>query len=177
MSEHAYSYVVKVGDRTYNVLVRPAGENRFRVVVEGEELEVFVETGRPSVAARPEPAKPVEAKASPGGSGHSSESADKRPEAMPRAAPAPASVPSAAPTAPAAAPAVSGAVIASPIPGKVLKVLVNPGDLVSPGKLVATLESMKMEVEVFSDKNGRVRDVRARPGDFVNVGDPLVVLE
>jgi acetyl-CoA carboxylase biotin carboxyl carrier protein len=56
-------------------------------------------------------------------------------------------------------------------------VLVNVGDTVSPGQLVATLESMKMEVQVLSSRGGRVREVRVRPGDFVNVGDPIIVLE
>ena len=65
----------------------------------------------------------------------------------------------------------------APIPGKVLKVLVNIGDVVSPGQLVATLESMKMEVQVFSSRGGRVKEIRVRSGDFINVGDPILILE
>ncbi len=171
MSGRSHSYVVRVGDRTYSVLVRPLGENRFKVVVEGEEVEVLVESGGSNITvARPEPTKLTEAGTSPRGYEPSPKSTNRKPETGSGAVSTPA-------TGPGVVPAVVGATIAAPIPGKVLKVLVSPGDSVSPGKLVATLESMKMEVEVFSDKSGRVKEVRVRPGEFVNVGDSLVVLE
>lgn len=175
MNEISYSYVVRVKDKTYNVMVRPSGEGRFRVLVEDTELDVFVETGQPIVRTLPSAnlVMPVESKPPVSETKAPTESGTKKPETGPGVV-VQAPVPTAAPIAPVAA---GGAVIASPIPGKVLKVLVNPGDAVSPGKLVATLESMKMEVEVFSDKSGKVKEVKARPGDFVNVGDPLIVLD
>lgn len=177
MSEYPYGYVVRVGDKTYNVLVRPIGEGRFKVLVENTELDVFVEGGQTIVKPQPsvatvssvEPKTPTTDKAKPPSDGGS-----RRPETSSETAPA-AITPAATPTAPVTA--VGGATIASPIPGKVLKVLVSPGELVNPGKLVATLESMKMEVEIFSDKSGKVKEVRVRPGDFVNVGDPLILLD
>ena len=176
MSEYPYGYVVRVKDRTYNVLVKPIGEGRFRVLVEDTELDVFVESGQ--VAARPQhntsATSPTELKTSSTETKPPSSEGSKKQEAD-AGITLKAAVPTAAPTAPVAA--TGGAAIASPIPGKVLKVLVNPGDPVNPGKLVATLESMKMEVEIFSDKSGKVKEVRVRPGDFVNVGDPLILLD
>lgn len=175
MNEASHSYVVRVGDKTYNVIVRPSGEGRFRVVVEDTELDVYVEMGQPVVRTQPNTdlTRSTEPRPSTSKAETPSNGSGKKSEASSAVLPQ-TPVPTAAPTAPVA---VGGAVIASPIPGKVLKVLVNPGDAVNPGKLVATLESMKMEVEVFSDKSGKVREVRARPGEFVNVGDPLIVLD
>lgn len=175
MSEVSYNYVVRVKDRAYNVMVRPSGEGRFRVLVEDTELDVLVEAGQSVVRTPPSvgPATPADARTPAVDVRAPADASVKKPESGPGVA-VQAPVPTAAPAAPVV---TGGAVIASPIPGKVLKVLVNPGDVVSPGKLVATLESMKMEVEVFSDKGGKVKEVRARPGDFVNVGDPLIVLD
>ncbi|MEM4866712.1 MAG: biotin/lipoyl-containing protein [Sulfolobales archaeon] len=177
MSEYSYGYVVRVGDKTYNVLVRPVGEGRFKVLVENTELDVFVEGGQTIVKPQPstgtassvEPKTPAVDKAKPPSDRGSKKSETVSGTALTAVAPV------ATPTAPVTA--VGGAIIASPIPGKVLKVLVSPGEPVNPGKLVATLESMKMEVEVFSDKSGRVKEVKVRPGDFVNVGDPLILLD
>ncbi|MCS7099639.1 MAG: acetyl-CoA carboxylase biotin carboxyl carrier protein subunit [Sulfolobales archaeon] len=168
MSERPYSYLVKIGDRAYSVLVRPSGEGRFKVVVEGVEVEVYVEAEKTLVKTpiSSTELKPAVSEGPPRGEGA------KKQENAPGVAAS-----STAPVAMPAATAVGGAAITSPIPGKVLKILTAPGDVVSSGKLVATLESMKMEVEVFSDKSGRVREIKARPGDFVNVGDPLIVLE
>lgn len=181
MAGQSFSYVVKVGDKTYNVVVRPAGSGRFKVVVEDTELDVLVESGQlaavpqPTIAAKP----PFEAKPSVTPTQWSLTTSEPgRPEAVAQQLTTQPSIAPATPSAPAAPVATpGGAIIPAPIPGKVLKVLVSPGDSVSPGKLVATLESMKMEVEVFSDKSGRVKEVKVKPGDFVNIGDALLILE
>jgi acetyl-CoA carboxylase biotin carboxyl carrier protein len=61
--------------------------------------------------------------------------------------------------------------------GTVINVLVQTGDQVSAGQDVIVLESMKMEVPVQSELEGKVVEVRANIGDFVNDGDVLLVLE
>ncbi|MFO7173320.1 MAG: acetyl-CoA carboxylase biotin carboxyl carrier protein subunit [Bacillota bacterium] len=61
--------------------------------------------------------------------------------------------------------------------GTVWKVLVRPGDTVSPGQDVVILESMKMEIPIAAEAGGTVRAVRVKEGDFVNAGDVLVELE
>jgi glutaconyl-CoA decarboxylase len=174
MSGQPYSYLVKVGGREYSVQVIPLDATRFKVIVEGFEIEVAVGSRQGQVGATPTPTTvPKATTAAPAEVG--------RPSGSPAAPATPTSAPQPQvpqqPTRPAAAPVAPAGAVEAPIPGKVLKVLVNVGDTVSPGQLVATLESMKMEVQVFSSRGGRVREVRVRPGDFVNVGDPIIVLE
>ncbi len=61
--------------------------------------------------------------------------------------------------------------------GVVIEVLVKAGDTVSDGMDVAILESMKMQLPVQSELSGKVKEVKVSIGDFVNEGDPLLLLE
>ena len=67
-------------------------------------------------------------------------------------------------------------VATSPMPGKVARVLVEPGDAVSEGQGLLVVEAMKMENEISSPSAGRVLEIRAAPGDAVEAGAPLVVI-
>ena len=60
--------------------------------------------------------------------------------------------------------------ITSTMAGTVLNVLVNNGE-VSVGQTVIMLESMKMEIPVEAEANGKVAEVKVNIGDFVNEGD------
>ncbi len=89
---------------------------------------------------------------------------------------APAAAPAAAP-APAPAPAAAGsASVKAPMPGTIVSVKVNVGDMVKRGDLVAVLEAMKMENEIFADADGKVVAVNAPQGATVNTGDAIVSL-
>lgn len=68
-------------------------------------------------------------------------------------------------------------IISSPMPGKIVKVLVNAGDNVNEGQVVIIVSAMKMESEYKSGKNGRVKEVRVREGDVIDANMPLIVLE
>lgn len=70
-----------------------------------------------------------------------------------------------------------GEVIRAPMPGLVVRVLVEPGGTVSPGTGVLVLEAMKMENELRAPVPGVVRAVRVSPGDAVEKGQPLVEFE
>lgn len=61
--------------------------------------------------------------------------------------------------------------------GTVLQVLVQPGDEVKVGQDVVILESMKMEIPITAEVDGRVKAVPAEVGSFVGEGDLLVELE
>lgn len=61
--------------------------------------------------------------------------------------------------------------------GTVFKVLVQEGDEVQLGREVFILESMKMEIPVTAETNGRVRKVKANVGDIVNEGDVVLELD
>ena len=73
--------------------------------------------------------------------------------------------------------AVGAARITAPIPGKVVKVNVAPGDDVEQGQSVVVLEAMKMENELEAERSGRVVSVHVGPGDTVDTGTVLVELE
>jgi acetyl-CoA carboxylase biotin carboxyl carrier protein len=68
-------------------------------------------------------------------------------------------------------------VIASPMAGTVSRLLVQVGDVVTLGQDVMILESMKMEIAVQADANGKVRAVKVTDGDFVDEGTPLLEIE
>ena len=100
------------------------------------------------------------------------------------AAPAPAAAPAAAPApvaapapAPAAAPvATTGTPVNSPMPGTILDIKVSVGAAVKEGELVAILEAMKMENEIFAPCSGTVAQVIAAKGSTVNTGDPIITI-
>jgi len=67
--------------------------------------------------------------------------------------------------------------IAAPMPGKVVRVLVNVGDAVDVGQGLVVVEAMKMQNEMKASRPGRVTEVRAGPGETVGAGDTLLILE
>ena len=90
------------------------------------------------------------------------------------AAPAPKAAPAAAPKAAAPAAAAGAKTVTAPMPGTVVSIKVNVGDKVESGTLVAVLEAMKMENEIFAGADGVVASINANAGDSVNTGDVLV---
>jgi len=73
-------------------------------------------------------------------------------------------------------PATGGGAIRAPIAGKVVKVLVAPGDQVAAGTAVIVLEAMKMENELVAERGGTVTAVHKSAGQAVDTGDLLVDL-
>jgi biotin carboxyl carrier protein len=67
--------------------------------------------------------------------------------------------------------------VTAPMPGKVVRVLVAPGDEVVPRQGLVVVEAMKMENELRASGPGRVREVFVREGQSVEAGAPLVVVE
>ena len=67
--------------------------------------------------------------------------------------------------------------IVAPMPGKVIRMLVKPGDEVEAGQGLAVVEAMKMQNEMKAPHAARVLDVRGGDGDTVAAGETLVVLE
>ena len=80
--------------------------------------------------------------------------------------------------APAAAPvsAASGDAMTSPMPGTILRVLVNIGDEVKENQPVMILEAMKMENEVVANHAGKVAGIHVNQGQVVNAGDALITI-
>jgi len=67
--------------------------------------------------------------------------------------------------------------IVAPMPGKVVKVLVNVGDEVTEGQGIVIVEAMKMENELKSPKAGKVVEVVAKEGAPVEMNAKLAVIE
>lgn len=64
--------------------------------------------------------------------------------------------------------------IRSPLPGLVLKVLVEPGQSVKKGQTVCVMEAMKMENAIPATIDGVVEQVLAKQGDSILEGQELV---
>lgn len=126
---------------------------KLRITVEGKAYDVLVELIEPAGTAAP-------------------------------LAPPPASVASASVVAPvvaAPAPAAHGGSapagsIVSPLSGKVVAVLVQPGQAVTAGQQVATVEAMKMNTYVNAISAGTVAKVLVNPGDAVEENQALLVI-
>jgi len=65
----------------------------------------------------------------------------------------------------------------SPMPGVVTRVMAAPGDTVRKGQPLLAIEAMKMEHLIRAPADGRVRAIRARAGEMVNGGVPLVEMD
>lgn len=68
-------------------------------------------------------------------------------------------------------------VIASPMPGKVVKVLVKAGDRVKAGETVVVVSAMKMESEYKVKQNRLIKKVLVKEGDTVAGDQPMVIIE
>jgi biotin carboxyl carrier protein len=67
--------------------------------------------------------------------------------------------------------------VTAPMPGKIVRVLVTPGDAVEPRQPVIVVEAMKMENELRAPRGGVVREVAVQPGASVEAGTILVVID
>ncbi|WP_069997618.1 biotin/lipoyl-containing protein [Cellulosilyticum sp. I15G10I2] len=92
---------------------------------------------------------------------------------------APASAPTAAPAAPKAVPAAvpaNAVKVGAPMPGKIVGVKVAVGQTINEGDLVAVLEAMKMENEIFASKSGTIASVNVTTGAMVETNDVIVTI-
>jgi biotin carboxyl carrier protein len=67
--------------------------------------------------------------------------------------------------------------VTAPMPGRVLRVLVEAGDEVAERQGLVVVEAMKMENEIGSPKAGRVKEVAVAEGASIEAGRLLVVVE
>jgi 3-methylcrotonyl-CoA carboxylase alpha subunit len=66
--------------------------------------------------------------------------------------------------------------VAAPMPGKVVRLLVTPGETVARGQVLAVLEAMKMEHRLPAPRDGRVVAVHVAVGEQVEEGTILLDL-
>lgn len=66
--------------------------------------------------------------------------------------------------------------IDAPMPGKIVKVVVEEGQIVKAGDVLLVLEAMKMQNEITADADGTVKAVNVEAGQNVKVKESLVIL-
>ena len=140
---------VRVGDQWYTVEVGDLTQSPIEVTVEGETFYVEVEGLVPPMPPR---------------------SRHGRPDTIGD----PAAPPTQVPAAPSSA---SDNIIRSPMPGRVMSILVRPGDQVSADQEVCVVEAMKMEQSIRAPRSGVIKEIHVQPLDTVNANDPLIELE
>ncbi len=136
----------------------------YTITVNGNVYEVSVEEGNVGVASAPV-AAPV--------------AAPKAVAPAQAVTPAPVVAPAApkeAPKAPAAASATGSIKVNAPMPGKIIAVKANVGEVVKRGDVVIILEAMKMENEIVAPSDGTVASVNVAVGANVESGEVLATL-
>ncbi|HXJ05743.1 MAG TPA: biotin/lipoyl-containing protein [Candidatus Acidoferrum sp.] len=67
--------------------------------------------------------------------------------------------------------------VVAPMPGKVIRLLVQAGEKVEAGQGLLVVEAMKMQNEIRSPKNGIVERLQVKEGQPVNAGEVLAWVE
>ena len=68
----------------------------------------------------------------------------------------------------------AGKAVTSPLPGVVIAIKVNVGDVVKSGQEVAVLEAMKMENSIEATQDGTVTAVHVTKGDSIQEGTAII---
>jgi biotin carboxyl carrier protein len=180
---------VKIGDQIFDVEVGNLSARPVLATIDGETFEVWPEEAAAAtpaaVAATPAAvaATPAGVAATPAGAAATPAGAAAKPvTAAPATAAAAAAVIPAAPvqrSAPAAAAAATAGdnkcqFLYAPIPGAIVSVSVKPGDKVTRGQELISLEAMKMKNAIRATRDGCIATVHVAVGDHVQKGHPLV---
>jgi pyruvate carboxylase len=67
--------------------------------------------------------------------------------------------------------------VGASMPGMVVSVTVQVGDVVAKGQKILSLEAMKMESTVYAERDGKVSEVLVEPGSQVETGDLMLRFE
>jgi biotin carboxyl carrier protein len=68
-------------------------------------------------------------------------------------------------------------IISTPMPGKVVRILVTEGEQVEKGTILIVISAMKMESEYKSPADGKVKKIFVSEGDTINGHQPLIEIE
>lgn len=139
---------IKIGENWYSVRVGDLTHSPVQVTVEGETFEVEVEGLPPPPPARPRRGRARQAQ-----------------------------IESPAPQSQSTTASYADDILRSPMPGRVISILVRPGDRVSTGDEVCVVEAMKMEQSIRTHRDGTVKTIFVQPMDPVQADDPLIELE
>jgi biotin carboxyl carrier protein len=147
------AFSVKVGDRLLPVSARVNGDGALLLIIDREPVEAFVVRARGGAVAT----------VCLGGEALAVSCRTGMEEQLARAAEA--------------AGESMEAQVRTSMPGKIVEVRVQPGDVVAAGQRLLVLEAMKMENEIQAKGAARVKAVLVRTGEAVESGALLVELE
>ena len=68
-------------------------------------------------------------------------------------------------------------IVEAPAPGKILRVYAEAGKPVAEGDRICIMEALKMELPIVAPVGGTVKALHISPGQSVEAGDPLAVIE
>jgi biotin carboxyl carrier protein len=148
-------YTITVSDKPYEVEIGDLGSSPVRVVVNGKEYNVEIESGGGATAEAP--GRPAMAVTTTAAAPAVSAKAPK-PQAQPVAA-------------------ASGNEVVAPMPGTILDVVVKDGQKVSHGQQICALEAMKMKSAIRSPREGVISKVEVINGQKVAYGEVIVRFE
>lgn len=163
-------YITVVGDRTYTIDIDREGE----VVIDGEvrplDMRAIGQEGLYSLLVRNESFESLVEESDDGyrvlldGTLYHVRVVDERARRLAEAAGA-------------FTPATGELTVKSPMPGLIVSLPVQVGDLVKKGQVVAVLESMKMENELKAPRDGKVVAIKVEPRQAVEQNQVLLVIE
>jgi biotin carboxyl carrier protein len=67
--------------------------------------------------------------------------------------------------------------LSSGMPGKIVKIMVNKGDVVKANQPILIMEAMKMENEMRASHDTKIKDILVKSGDSVESGQTLITFE
>lgn len=67
--------------------------------------------------------------------------------------------------------------LTAPMPGTIIQVKVNIGDIVTKGQTLIVYEAMKMQNELTSNYDGKVVGIATEVGKIVKTGEVLIIIE
>ena len=146
----AHALRVKVGERQFEVDVRHVGHSTYSILIDNRafDFEVVREGEDLLVASRGDAARVTLVDAA---------RRSRHPGARPAAA--------------------GKAALKALMPGRVVNVLVNLGDEVAAHQGLLIVEAMKMENELKAPKAGKIVELKVKPGQTVEKGELLLVVE
>ena len=143
------TFDVTIAGKTYHVEIPDPGGMPLQVIVDGQAFEVVIVGTETRVTPQ------------------TSQAVVQLPIAPPRTTP---------PSQTAPPVHANGEEIIAPMPGTILSVEVQSGQIVEGGQIVCVLEAMKMKNPIRARRGGTVVQTAVQPGQTVSYGDLLVKL-
>lgn len=149
------SYLATVGDRTYTVTLQRAQSGQFNLLLDGKRLHAYVANQKSQQTATTYHYVALVDRTA-----RHYEFTTARPTASRRGGSS----------------AQAGS-LRSQMPGQVMQIFVQEGQLVEKGQNLLTLEAMKMEIRVTAPADGTITRIHVQQGETVERGQQLIEID